>query len=90
MCSVGEDATMLIIVMDANFEQLKPKQRVVAIKNLSGFLSLPHVRNSKYHILKKNDFERNIEVEELLERISSGSGLEVRDYGLRRSAALTL
>jgi hypothetical protein len=45
-CNVGEDATMLIVVMDAKFEQLKPKQRVVAIKNLSGFLSLNHVCNS--------------------------------------------
>jgi hypothetical protein len=43
---------MLIIVMDANFEQLKPKQRVVAIKNLSGFLSLQHVCSSVYHIQK--------------------------------------
>jgi len=47
-CNVGEDATMLIIVMDAKFEQLKPKQRVLAIKNLSGFLSLHHVCNSFY------------------------------------------
>lgn len=41
-CNAGEDATMLIIVLDAKFEQMKPKQRVLAIKNLSGFVSLPH------------------------------------------------
>jgi hypothetical protein len=42
-CNAREDATVLIIVLDARFEQLKPKQRVMAIKNLSGFLSLQHV-----------------------------------------------
>lgn len=47
-CNAGEDATMLIIVLDAKFEQMKPKQRVLAIKNLSGFLSLPHVCNAVY------------------------------------------
>ncbi|KAJ9584025.1 hypothetical protein L9F63_021629 [Diploptera punctata] len=41
-CNVGEDATVLTIVMDARFDHLKPKQRVAAIKNLSGFLSLHH------------------------------------------------
>lgn len=41
-CNAREDATVLIIVLDARFEQLKPKQRVMAIKNLSGFLSLQH------------------------------------------------
>ncbi|PSN48490.1 hypothetical protein C0J52_14055 [Blattella germanica] len=39
-CNVGEDATVLTIVMDVKFDHLKPKQRVAAIKNLSGFLSL--------------------------------------------------
>jgi hypothetical protein len=47
-CNAGEDATVLIIVLDANFEELKPKQRILAIKNLSGFLSLQHVRSSVY------------------------------------------
>lgn len=50
-CDAGEDATMLIIVLDAKFEQMKPKQRVLAIKNLSGFLSLPH---DLFHLQPQN------------------------------------
>ncbi|XP_069682124.1 dystroglycan 1 [Periplaneta americana] len=41
-CNAGEDATMLTVVMDAKYENMKPKQRVAAIKNLSGFFSLHH------------------------------------------------
>jgi len=50
-CDAGEDATMLIIVLDAKFEQMKPKQRLLAIKNLSGFLSLPH---DLFHLQPQN------------------------------------
>ncbi|XP_067001643.1 dystroglycan 1 [Anabrus simplex] len=39
-CDAGEDPTILTILMDVKYEHMKPKQRVLAIKNLSGFLAL--------------------------------------------------
>ncbi|XP_063226131.1 dystroglycan 1 [Bacillus rossius redtenbacheri] len=46
-CDVGEDPALLTIVMDGKFEHMKPKQRISAIKNLSGFLGLHH---SLFHL----------------------------------------
>lgn len=41
-CGPGEDPLILSVVMDVEYDHLKPRQRITTIDNLSGFLSLSH------------------------------------------------
>lgn len=42
-CSSSEDITLLSILVDKWIESIKPKQRVVAINDISKFFGIPYV-----------------------------------------------
>lgn len=42
-CKNTEDSILLCLVIGMNFKSIQPLQRLIALKNLAGFLSLPQV-----------------------------------------------
>ncbi|XP_050539992.1 dystroglycan 1 [Daktulosphaira vitifoliae] len=40
-CKVSEDSILLCLVIGMNFKSIQPLQRLIALKNLAGFLNLP-------------------------------------------------
>jgi len=50
-CKNTEDSILLCLVIGMNFKSIQPLQRLIALKNLAGFLSLPQVRITLFKCL---------------------------------------
>ncbi|RZF44851.1 hypothetical protein LSTR_LSTR000803 [Laodelphax striatellus] len=50
-CKSGQDATTITVLLDKDFYSIKPADKILAVKNLAGFLSLNH---DKFSLLPQN------------------------------------